>query len=61
MQRKSSYCETKGEWIFALENLKQNLENLSAMVSYISNSMRKTVESRQKKTAELENERRRQA
>ena len=37
----------EGEWFFALENLKQNLENLRAMVSYISNTMRKTVESRQ--------------
>ena len=47
IQRESSNCETKGEWIFALKNLNQNLENLRAMVSYISNSMRKTVESRQ--------------
>ena len=32
---------------FCLKKLEPNLENLRAMVSYISNSMRKTVESRQ--------------
>ena len=32
---------------FCLEKLEPNLANLSAMVSYISNSMRKTAESRQ--------------
>ena len=47
IQRESSNWETRGERIFALKNLNQNLENLHAMVSYISNSMRKTVESRQ--------------
>ena len=47
IQRESSFCETKIEWIFSLENLKQNLENLRAMVSYISNSTRKTVKSRE--------------
>ena len=47
IQCESSYCETKGEWIFALKNVKQSLKNLRAMDSYISNSMRKTVESRQ--------------
>ena len=41
IQRESSYCETKGEWIFALENLEKILENSGALVSYISNSMRK--------------------
>ena len=47
IQCESSYCETKGEWIFALKSVKQSLKNLRAMDSYISNSMRKTVESRQ--------------
>ena len=32
---------------FCLKKLEPNLEDLRAMVSYISNSMRKTVESRQ--------------
>ena len=43
IQRESSYCEAKGEWIFALENLEKILENSGALVSYISNSMRKII------------------
>ena len=44
IQRESAYCETKGEWIFGLENLSKILNNSDALVSYILNSMSKIVE-----------------
>ena len=42
IQRESSFCETRGEWIFALKNVKQSLKSFLYL-----KFMRKTVESRQ--------------
>ena len=42
IQRESSYCETKGEWFFALKNVKQSLKSFLYF-----KFTRKTVESRQ--------------
>ena len=47
IQRESAYCETKGEWIFGLENLSKILNNSDALVSYILSSMSKIVERQQ--------------
>ena len=47
IQRESAYYETKGEWIFGLENLSKILNNSDALVSYILNSMSKIVERQQ--------------